>query len=442
MAEGEAEDRPPGSRSLEVPDAPAYPAVVLLILTCIYIFNFVDRQILSVLVEPIKADLGLTDTQIGLVSGIVFAAFYTAVGIPVGWLADRTNRVRLVATACALWSLFCAAGGLATNFAQLALSRIGVGIGEAGGSPPSHSIISDYFPPGQRGRALGFFSLGPSIGPYVGSAIGGGVAAIYGWRAAFLAVALPGLALAALLVMVVREPRRGRFDPPCQAPSVPFTTAVARFARDPVMLLTALATGFAALAGYGMLAWTPAFLMRSQGMSLSEVAIWYSLVIGVAAAAGTLASGWLVDVYGKRRPTAYPLVPCLAYLASIPFFLAALSVSGWQASLALLIVPNFLISMFLPPSVALVQNRAAPTERALSSSFLIFSLNLIGLGGGPVLVGIVSDWMAGSHGDRSLAVGLAALTPVMLLAAGLYYGVAVAIRRGLTAPGVGAGQPA
>lgn len=406
-----------------------YSAFVVLVLTLVYIFNFVDRQILAILVEPIKAELRISDTQIGFVSGIAFALFYTVVGVPVGWLADRTSRVRLVAAACALWSLFCAAGGMATNFAQLVASRVGVAIGEAGGSPPSHSIISDYFPPERRGRALGIFSLGPSIGPYVGSAIGGGVAAMYGWRAAFVAVALPGLLLAALLLLFVREPKRGRFDVGSLTSPVPFATAVGNFVRDPVLLLTSLGTGFAAFAGYGMLAWTPAFLMRAGHMSLAEVAVYYSLVIGLVSATGTVASGWIVDRLGKQSPSAYSLVPSAAYLLSLPFFLAALWAPDWRLSLALLTVPNFLTSMFLTASVALVQNRVSPSERALSSSLLIFALNFIGLGGGPLFVGIVSDSVQSTYGDRSLVIGLAALAPVFLLTAAVYFSAAIMTNR-------------
>ena len=221
----------------------AYPYVVVLILGLVYTFNYLDRQILAILAEPIKNDLGLTDTQIGMVSGLMFALFYTVFGIPIAWLADRSHRVGIVAAACMMWSVFCGLCGLAQNYVHLVLARIGVGIGEAGGASPSMSVISDYFPPHKRGGAIGLFSLGVPLGATIGVAFGAWVAAHYGWRQAFIAVALPGIFLSVLLLVLVKEPKRGRYDPPAEAAAKPASIAecVRTYIRTPTLSLLLLA---------------------------------------------------------------------------------------------------------------------------------------------------------------------------------------------------------
>jgi MFS family permease len=401
-------------------DAPTgrYAYLVVGTLAVAYTCNFLDRQFLSVLAEPVKRDLHLTDTQLGLLTGLMFALFYTAFGIPVAALADRTHRVRIIAVACTLWSLFTAACGFAGSFATLAAARIGVGVGEAGGSPPSYSIISDYFPPHRRGRALALYSLGVPFGSLFGAASGGWIAAHFGWRVAFKTLGAFGLLLAPLLLLVVREPRRGRFDPPgaMTGPRASVASAVLVFVRRPALGLTALSAGLTAFIGYALLNWTPAFLMREKGMTLIEIAVWYSTVSGLTTAAGTWIAGWLVDRLGPARPAAYAITPGICILLALPFLPAMTAAPGWQSALAFVVGPSVLIVAYLPAALAVIQNGVEPNQRAVAGSILLFVLNLIGLGGGPLFVGAISDHLKPQYGEHALGHALLWLSPVYLLA--------------------------
>lgn len=408
----------------------AYSWFVLALLTLVFTSNFLDRQILAILAQPIKEELSLSDTQIGLLTGLTFALFYTTFGIPIAWFADRTVRVRVVSISCFLWSLFTATCGLAANFWQLAAARVCVGIGEAGGSPPSHSLISDYFPPHRRATAFAVYAMGVAVGPTLGSLVGGLVAAEYGWRAAFFAVGLPGAVLAALVWMLIREPQRGRYDtrtPAAAAPSM--VQAMTFFYRSPKLRSAAIACALAAFAGYGMGAWLPAFLIRKQGMNFQELALFYSAATGFSAAAGSFASGWLADRLSRRTPRAYGLVPGIAFLVSMPFFAAAVFAPDWRQSLLLLIVPTFASNMFLAPALAVIQNSVPASSRAVSSAVLLFVLNLFGLGLGPLYVGAISDLALPRFGDASLQIALAALIPIYLLIVWAHFSAAEAAAR-------------
>jgi predicted MFS family arabinose efflux permease len=394
-----------------------YGWVVVATLCVVYSFNYLDRQFLSVLAEPVKRELHLSDAQLGLLTGPAFALFYTAFGIPVASLADRGHRTRIIAGACALWSLFTACCGLAGSFATLALFRIGVGVGEAGGSPPAYSIISDYFPPASRGRALAVYSLGVPIGSMFGAASGGLIAAHYGWRAAFLALGAMGLILAPIILAVVREPRRGRLDgaaPLLARPS--FVAAIGAFLGRPKLLFTALAAGLTAFVGYAAQIWGPAFLMREKGMTLEQVALWYSLAIGISGVTGTWLSGFLVDRLGARRPSAYALAPGIAILICLPFFLGYVFAPGWPAALAFVMAISLLQIMYLPAALAVVQNSVPASQRVTSGAFLLFVLNLIGLGGGPPFVGFLSDHFRPRLGVHALQAALVWLGPIFILA--------------------------
>ena len=401
----------------------AYKYVCLAVLSLAYTFNFLDRQILAVLAEPVKHDLHLKDSQLGLLTGFAFAIFYTLFGLPIARLADRSRRVWVVVAACAIWSLFSAAGGLATGFLTLAVARIGVGIGEAGGATPSYAIISDYFPPRRRGLALALFSLGVPLGSFLGAALGGGVAVHYGWRVAFAAVGLPGLLIALLILLVVREPVRGAQDAPVTGPAEPAATlgeVIALFARNPVLRWTALGTGLFAFAGYGMLNWTPAFLMRHQHMTLGQLAGVYGLCVGVAMGLGTWLSGWLADRLSRRSPRAYALIPFWGALLTAPFAVAAFCAPSWQISIACLTVTSATGILYLAPALAVVQNVAPVNARTTAAAVLLLVLNLIGLGGGPLFVGVISDLLKPSVGIDSLKYGLLALVPVLIATMGAY----------------------
>jgi len=376
--------------------------LVLFMLTGAYSFNFLDRQLVSVLAEPIKTELGLSDTQLGLLSGLAFAVFYTLFGIPVA--------------ACALWSLFTAACGYAQNFGQLALARIGVAVGEAGGSPPSYSIISDYVPKERRATALALYSLGVPVGTTIGAALGGWIAAEHGWRTAFIAIGAIGLAYAGAILLFVREPRRGRFDTAAFEP-VPVWQTVRKFAVEPTLRFTALAAALSAFVGYAMLSWTPALLMRTKGMQLGELAAYYSLTSGIAAAIGMLASGLLVDRFGQKNQRVYGLIPAVAFLGAIPFYLTGIWTQHWGWSLVALAIPFAVYAAYLPPALAIVQNGVSPAERSTASAFLLFVVNIIGLGGGPLFVGAMSDAAARNGIGSPLQFAMFLLGPAFLLAA-------------------------
>ncbi len=400
----------------------AYSYLVVLTLGVVYTFNFLDRQFLSVLAQPVKADLHLSDTQLGLLTGLMFSLFYTFFGVPVATLADRGNRVRLVAASCTLWSLFSAACGLAGGFGTLALARIGVGIGEAGGAPPSYSIIADYFPPEKRGRALAVYMLGVPVGTLVGAASGGWIAATWGWRTAFFVVGLSGLALGPLLLLVVREPRRGQYDP--QLPVAIATPAkrasmfasVGLFVRTPKLLSTAIACGASAFVGYALLNWTPAFLIREKGMTLKEIALYYSITVSLSMALGLWISGYLVDKVGQRRPAAYAILPGCATLLCLPFLFGVVYAQSWPMALALIIPPSALGTAYLAPALAMIQNAVPSERRGAASALLLFVLNLIGLGGGPLFVGAMSDHFTATNGVHALKLAILALSPFFVLA--------------------------
>jgi MFS family permease len=400
---------------------PGYRYLVVGLLAVVYTFNFMDRQIMSTLAEPIRKELGLSDTQLGLLGGIYFALFYTTFGLPVAWLSDRFKRVWIMATACGIWSLFTAGCGLATNFTQLALSRIMIGAGEAGGSPPSYSLISDYFPAKERGTGLAIYSLGVPLGSMLGVAFGGGVAAHYGWRIAFFAVGLPGIALALLMLLIVREPMRGGLDAvalgaDAHAPAPPAFQVIGAFVTNRTLLCVALACGMSAFVGYAMLNWNAPLLMRVKGASLKEVSAYYSLVIGGTGVVGTFGAGWLADKLSHRDRRWYSWIPAIAFVVTIPALAGLIWAPTWQIALLFIAVPALLNNMYLAPSLAVVQNAVPPGQRTMAGAILLFVLNLIGLGGGPVFLGKISDMAKARYGDHSLLVGYAALAPMIVIA--------------------------
>lgn len=405
-----------------------------MMLTLIYALNYLDRQLVSLLAEPIKHDLHLSDTQLGLVGGIVFVAFYATFGIPVGWLADRFNRVRIVSIACALWSLFTVLCGMTASLAQLVVARMGVGVGEAGGTPPSYSLISDLFGPSERATALAIYSMAVPAGAMLGVAGGGFIAAAFGWRAAFFCLGLPGLLLALLLFAFVEEPRRGGLDhrPHGQRdsqPHPPLGEAIAEFVRNPILVCIAVAGALAAFVGYAATAWFPPYLMRVKGMSLRELATYYSLVVGVAGMVGILTAGRLADRLMPRDPRWAAWLPAIAFLVSLPCWIGALWAPSWQVALVFIAVPSLVNPLFLAPTVAVVHNSVVPNRRAVSGAILLFTVNLFGLGAGPFYVGRISDLAEGRYGTESLGVGLASLIPFIGLTSGAYLLAARAIGR-------------
>src|SRR5690606_34165049 len=332
-----------------------------------------------------------------------FAMFYCILAIPVGWLADRTNRVRVLAFSCALWSAATAACGMASSYPQLALARMTVGVGEAGGVPPSYAIISDYFPPGMRGTALSLYNMGPPIGQALGVAFGASVAAAYSWRLAFIWVGVIGIVTGLVVWFAVREPRRGGLDgKPASAsahqPSAAATSAgpgfwstCAMFFRDPVLLRVALACAATQFITYATMNFTVLFLMREKGMELDDVAVWYALVVLVGIGAGMLASGRLIDRLVPRGRAAYAYVPAAGLALAIPLFIGFIWAPGWPLALAFLLLPMGLNYFYLSPAVTLVQQEVRPDQRVLAGALLLLVMNLVGLGFGPTYLGIASD---------------------------------------------------
>ncbi len=414
--------------------------IVLGILTFVYVLNFLDRQLLSILAKPIQDDLGVTDGQLGLIGGLYFALFYCVLAIPVGWLADRTNRVKVLAFSCALWSAATAACGMASNYPQLVMARMMVGVGEAGGVPPSYAIISDYFPPGTRGTALSLFNMGPPIGQALGVAFGASVAAAYSWRLAFIWVGLIGTLTALVVWLVVREPKRGGLDgvagqePPRQAAAHAgekprFWPTFGMFFRDPVLLRTALACAATQFITYATMNFTVLFLMREKGMELNDVALWYALVVLFGVSAGMLISGRLVDRLVPRGKAAYAYVPAVGLMLAAPLFLGFIWAPGWPLALAFLLLPMGLNYFYLSPSVTLVQEEVRPDQRVLAGALLLLVMNLVGLGLGPTYLGFASDVFRASHPDNSLQMAFYTLLPFYGVAIGLFLWLAKALKQ-------------
>ena len=401
--------------------------VALVILIAICAINFMDRQILSVLIEPIKAELHLSDTQIGLLTGLSFALFYAALGVPVAMAADRWPRVRLVALACFIWSLFTGACGFVTSFWQLAVARFGVGVGEAGGTAPSLSILADYYPPEQRPLITGLFTANGPLGVFLGASLGGLAAERFGWRGAFIVISLLGMIAAPLLALLVREPKRGRMERTgalegAVAP-MPLMQTVRLFLKRPTLLLLLAASGVSAFVSYGMLNWIPAFLMREQHMPLSAIARWFGPAAGLCMGIGMICGGGLVNAWGRRDERAYALVPAAAMLVNALSFPIALYAHSWAASLAFMLPPMIACTVYVPPALALVQNLAPAGARSTAMALLLLAFNIVGLGGGPLCIGMLSDAFRQAHVAGGLQAALLATAPLSILAAAIYYGV-------------------
>jgi len=393
------------------------PTVVLVTLTFVYVLNFLDRQLLGILAKPIQDTLRISDGQLGLIGGLYFAMFYCFIAIPVSWLADRTNRVAVLSLACGIWSLATIACGLARTYPQLVAARMTVGFGEAGGVPPSYALLTDTFPPGRRGMAFGIYNLGPPIGAALGIAFGASIAAAFNWRYAFVVIGIVGLIAAAASPFLVPEPARGATDP-TQTTSeerAPFAATVRAFFANPVLTLVSLGSGATQFVTYGLGNFAVLFLMREKNMTLSEVAVWYALVIVVGMGGGMIASGKIIDrlATGSRRH--FALAPAASLAIAAPFYVAFVWAPGWQLALVLLTVVMFFNYFYLSCAVTLVQEEVPANQRVLAGALLLLVMNFIGLGLGPTWVGQASDWFA-ARSTNSLQLALYTLTPFYLIA--------------------------
>ena len=402
--------------------SPAVRNYALGVLVVVYTFNFIDRQILSILLEPIKQDLGLSDSALGMLTGFAFALFYATLGIPIARFADRSNRRNLIAWALAIWSAMTAVSGLAQNFWHLLLARIGVGVGEAGCSPPAHSMLADYFPTENRATALGIYSLGIPFGILFGFIAGGWLNEFFGWRVAFFIVGVPGLLLAILVRFTLREPPRGMAEGRVADEEQPTIMETFRFLWSKRSFRhMAVGGGLTAFVGYGVITWVPSFLIRSYGMSTGDVGTYLGLILGIPGGIGIALGGYLADRYGARDTRWYLWIVSVALIASMPLFFGVYLSNTAFASLMFLILPILLGNFYQATTFSQTQGLVSLRMRSVAAAVLLFILNMIGLGAGPQAVGILSDILQPSYGDESLRYALLMLSTVQIWAAYHYY---------------------
>ena len=388
-----------------------YKIYVLALLVLVYISNYADRILLGILLPAIKAEFGLTDTELGFLHGTSFAIFYATLGVPIAIYADRGNRKLVIVAATATWSAMTALCGMAQSYWQLVAARIGVGVGEAGSNPPSHSIISDLFTLKYRGTALAIFSQGVSLGIVVGLYGGAQVAEAYGWRVAFYALGLPGLAIALLVLLTLVEPRRGASDGHSFSGEPPSFVSTLRFIGSQRSLVHILiGSTLATLVGYSGVLWWPSFIMRSHGLSPADMSAFLALVFGLGSGFGIFLGGYLSDYFGRRDVKLMPRVVAVAILIGIPFGLALYIVDDSTLVFLLIGIPAAAGGMYLGPSIAMVQSLVAVRMRTVASALFLFIINLIGMGLGSLLIGGLSDGLKPTYGDDALRYALLIVT--------------------------------
>jgi predicted MFS family arabinose efflux permease len=387
--------------------SPRYSNYVLSLLFVVYLFNFIDRQILGILLEPIKEELQVSDTAMGFLTGVAFALFYTFAGIPIARWADVGTRRTIISLGLLVWSAMTALSGLARGFPHLALARMGVGVGEAAATPPAHSLISDYFPPERRATALGIYTMGGYLGILFGLLLGGWINEFFGWRMAFLAVGLPGVLLAVIVRLTLREPPRGHSEGLMNPGGRESTREVLRFLWGLRSFRhLSMAAALYALAAYGFYAWAPTFLIRVHDMGTGEAATWLGLSIGLGGAAGAYLGGRISDGLGASDVRWFMRIPALGAIAAIPFYVLFLF---WPDKIIALIffIPTAVLSAFHSgPTFSMTQGLAKLHMRAMASAILLFIINLIGLGLGPQTVGILNDLLAGMYGKEAIRYSL------------------------------------
>jgi MFS family permease len=397
------------TRAPSQPERKTYLAWVIFLLFWVQALNIVDRHVFGLAIRGIKAEFGLSDQWLGALAGFAFALFYSVAGIPVARWADRGVRRDIVALSLLLWSAMTAACGLAQSAWQLALARVLVGVGEAGGSPPTHSLVTDSFPLERRGRALGLVSMGGSVGILISLLAGGYLAEHWGWRSAFLAMGTPGIALAALIRLTLREPPRGRFDAPSMSSepaTLPLREVIRALARTPSFLHISLAGSLYSLAGYGASIWNPSFLARVHGFDMAHAGLELGLRNALFAIPSVLAGGFLGDRLARCDLRWYQWMPALAGLAHFPFALAFLLWPDANQALWFLVPASLLGGLWAAPGHAMVQSLARPEMRATASALMLLLFNLIGFGLGPWVVGLTNDLLAARFGAESVRYSL------------------------------------
>jgi len=405
-----------------------------LLLLVVYTFNFIDRQIIGILAIPIKADLGLSDSQLGLMGGLAFALFYTGLGIPIAMLADRFSRTWIMTIALALWSAMTAVCGLANSFWQIFMARLGVGVGEAGGVAPAYSLIADYFPPHQRARALAVYSFGIPIGGALGIVFGGVIAHTIDWRTAFFIVGIAGILLAPVFRLLVKEPPRGGFDNKPRSATPPRLGEVFRtLAGKPSFWLISLAASCSSMMGYGLFFWLPSFFVRSFGLSLLDASLTFGTILLIGGLAGIWGGGWLADRLGPDNRRSYLTIPSWAWLAILPLQLVATLTPSLTLCFFVSLVPTALGLVWLGPVVTTIQHMVRPDMRATASAIFLFINNLLGIGLGTWALGALSDALTASYAEHALRYSIVAGSGLYLLASVLGFLAARRVVRDLDA---------
>lgn len=399
---------PMAAPAYDAPYSRAYTRYAMGLLLAIYIINFLDRAVINILAEPIKLELGLLDWQLGLMSGLAFALFYTMLGIPIARLAERKNRSVIIGTSVLVWSGFTALSGAAQNFTQLVLARVGVGVGEAGCTPPAHSLIADYVPKEKRASALAFYAMGTPIGGLIGLILGGLVADALGWRAAFLIAGLPGIFFSILVFTTLKEPRRklAAAIAASQAASATFGETLRYLSGKRTFWLLALASAVTAFMGYGASPFTASFFLRVHEAEIALMAASFGLgplgflglslglLGGVAGAISTVLGGWLADRFGAKDLRGYMIGPSVGALLGVPLSIAYYLVPSVPGAFVIAVLSGLVSSLWFGPVYATAQSVTPPHMRATTAAVLLFIINLIGLGLGPLAVGALSDMFA------------------------------------------------
>ena len=369
----------------------------------IYTLNFLDRQIISILKDPIGKELQLSDTQLGLMGGLAFALLYTTLAIPIAWLADRKSRVWIMTWSLGIWSAFTAICGLTGNFIQLFFARMGVGVGEAGGVAPAYSLIADYFPPKQRARALAIYSFGIPVGSAAGILFGGLLAQYIDWRFAFISIGLFGVLVAPVFRMLVKDPPRNMYDAqPAGAKALGFIPACRLAFAKPSFWLMAFGAAFSSMVGYGLLYWMPTFLDRSMGLSLVDRSWYLAGILFIGGVAGMMMGGFLADRLGQKSKRFYPLIPAVAFAISAPLYVLGVLTSDPFIAFFVFLIPQALGLVWLGPIITAVQHLGPANSRTMISALFLLINNLIGIAVGTWFFGFASDQLKPTFGEESI----------------------------------------
>jgi MFS family permease len=396
----------------------AYAIYVAAALCMVGFFNYADRMVLAVLLQPIKSELHFSDAQLGMLTGFAFAVFYATLGVPLARLADRYSRVLILSIAMTVWSTMTVLCGMAQSFSQLLLARIGVGTGEAGSIPTSHSLLGDYFPKERRAFIVGVFQASGSLGMMCGLMIGGMIAERAGWRWALMLIGAPGVLVAILVWLTVREPVRGSLEPELVAPQIAprWREAIGTLLRRPTYVQLVIAWSLGVFTVSGIQQWVPSFFIRSHHLSIAQVGHTYGLNVGLGGFLGTIAGAFLASKMVARDRRWELWIPALSFGVCAPLYAIMFLVPSSQVSMGIVFVVAAFASLGQGPGLACIQSVAEPHLRATAISIVLFSASLIGQGGGPFVVGALSDWLALRYGDQSLRIALIASTPIILWA--------------------------